>query len=337
MKNINQHIEDLITDFSSGNIDREGKKELNEWIAKSEKNRKYFMQHQELWFSALQEQESESYNYESAFLQFKKRVAATHPAANKKRIIVPHWRNLLRYAAMVALISIIADFSYHQGKNNLRDALTDIEMKAPLGAQAQMRLPDGTLVVLNAGSCITYPQDFGVDNRVVKLQGEGYFEVAHNAEKPFYVYSESLQVHVLGTKFNFRDYTEDETAVVSLLEGKVALHNNKEVERYLAPKERATVNKKDGLIQIEKTEQICRDIQWKNGKLTFDEIPLPLLIRRLERSYGVHIVLKNETLSSYCFYGNFDRTQQNIKEVLEVLKATGKIHYTLKDKEIVLY
>ena len=87
-------------------------------------------------------------------------------------------------------------------------------------------MPDGTIVILNAGSRIIYPQNFGVYNRDVELQGEGYFEVARNIEMPFYVKTKELQVRVLGTKFNFRDYPEDKEVVVSLLEGRIVLNKS---------------------------------------------------------------------------------------------------------------
>ena len=143
------------------------------------------------------------------------------------------------------VVGLISFFSYRQGENNLQNALTQVEVEAPLGAQTRLRLPDGTLVVLNAGSRLVYPQDFGVDNREVELSGEGYFEVERNEKLPFHVQTSSLSVRVLGTKFNFRDYPNDEEAVVSLLEGKVALDNRlrAEAEMILLPNEQVTLDK----------------------------------------------------------------------------------------------
>lgn len=338
MEENNRNIDDLIVSFLSGELKQEGRDELKAWIDESEAHRRHFLQRQEMWFSALAEEENTRYNQEAAFRQFRQRVSAAK-SGRRKSLVRSSWRMWMRYAAVVALVGLVAYFSYRQGEGNLREALADIEVVAPMGSQAQMRLPDGTLVTLNAGSRMTYAQDFGVDNREVSLQGEGYFEVAHNEEIPFYVRSENLQVKVLGTKFNFRDYPEDRQVVVSLLEGKVALHNQirQEADRCLMPDERVVLDKSDGVMKIESTKRIESDTDWKKGRLSFDEVLLPEVIQTLERSYNVRITLKTDSLATYRFYGIFNRTEQSIKEVLEALAATGKIHYTLKDSHVVLY
>ena len=128
---------------------------------------------------------------------------------------------LWRYAAIIAVILAVGCFSYWQGGVNVKDTFADISVEAPLGSRTKLYLPDGTLVWLNAGSRMTYSQGFGVDNRKVELEGEGYFEVQRNEKLPFFVKTKDLQLQVLGTKFNFRDYPEDHEVVVSLLEGKV--------------------------------------------------------------------------------------------------------------------
>ena len=337
MEENNNYIDELIVSFLSGELNQEGRDELKTWIDESEAHRRYFLQCQELWFSALPEEERTRYDHEAAFRQFQQRVAASK--SGKKKAVRISWPMWVRYAAVVALVGMIAYFSYRQGEGNLREALADIEVVVPLGSQAQMRLPDGTLVTLNAGSRMTYAQDFGVDNREVELQGEGYFEVAHNEEIPFYVRSKSLQVKVLGTKFNFRDYPEDRQVIVSLLEGKVALHNQirQEAECFLMPDERVVLDKSDGRMKIESTKRTKADAGWKQGILSFDEVLLPEVIQTLERSYDVQITLKTDSLADYRFYGTFNRTSQGIKDVLEALAATGKIHYTLEDNQIVLY
>lgn len=337
MEENSNYMDELIVSFLSGELNRKGRDELKEWIDESEEHRRYFLQRQELWFSALWEEERSHYDHEAAFRQFQQRVAASK--SDQKKTFGYFESVWFRYAAVVALVGMIAYFSYRQGEGNLREALADIEVLAPLGSQAQMRLPDGTLVTLNAGSRLTYAQDFGVDNREVELQGEGYFEVAHNEEIPFYVRSKNLQVKVLGTKFNFQDYPEERQVIVSLLEGKVVLHNQirHEADRCLRPDERVVLDKSDGIMKIESIKRIKADIDWKQGVLSFDEVLLPEVVQTLERSYNVRITLQTDSLADYRFYGTFNCTSQSIKDVLEALEATGKIHYALKDNHVVLY
>lgn len=217
----------------------------------------------------MQEEERTRYDADRAFETFRKRVAASTAQKQSKKVI--DWKTIYKYAAAVLVVGLISFFSYRQGESNLQNALTQVEVEAPLGAQTRLRLPDGTLVVLNAGSRLVYPQDFGVDNREVELSGEGYFEVERNEKLPFHVQTPSLSVRVLGTKFNFRDYPNDEEAVVSLLEGKVVLDNRlrAEAEMILLPNEQVTLDKAEGHMKKE-TKEVKNVLEWTSGKLFFD-------------------------------------------------------------------
>lgn len=334
MEETTQHIDEWIVSFLSGELGQKETEALKAWMAESEENRIYFMHCQELWFSASQEEEDQSYDVEHAFQQFQARVASYRVGWRKR-----NWYLWGRYAAVVALVGLLAYFSYRQGESNVKNVLTDIEVQAPLGAQTRMRLPDSTWVVLNAGSRIVYDQSFGIDGREVFLEGEGYFEVASNAAIPFYVRSENLQVKVVGTKFNFRDYPEDEQVVVSLLEGRLLLNNRlrQGKERLLMPDERVVLNKSDGMWELESAKQVAADAAWKDGILSFDEISMSEVIKVLERCYDVQITLAADSLASYRFYGNFNHTEQSIKDILEALQATGKMRYTQNGKNVVLY
>lgn len=333
MKERNTHIEELISTFLAKGLEQSEQEELNAWISRSEANRKYFMQCQDIWFSATQK-EDRRYNSEKAFKIFQKRVARQKYTEHRTL----KWKIAYRYAAVALILGLVSYFSYWSGENNLQRILTNIEVEAPLGSQTRLRLPDGTKIVLNAGSRIIYSQDFGIDNREVELIGEGYFEVAHNEKIHFHVSTKDLQVKVLGTKFNIRDYPEDTQAVVSLLEGKVALDNRMQAknEIILFPNEQVTLDKRNGCMRKE-AKMTTPAIEWTMGKLTFDETPLPEVARILERNYGVDIIFSEDSLKDFRIYGSFNRSEQNIKDILEVLEKTEKIHYTVKNKQITLY
>lgn len=336
MEERNSHIDELIAAFLSGGLDKEAREELEAWIAASEDNRRYFMQQQEIWFSAVQEEERTHYDADRAFEVFRQRVAEHRTSKQPKRTI--GWKSVFKYAAAVLVVGLVSFFSYQKGESNLKEALTQVEVEAPLGAQTRLRLPDGTLVVLNAGSRLVYPQDFGVDNREVELSGEGYFEVARNEKLPFHVQTPSLSVRVLGTKFNFRDYPNDEEAVIALLEGKVALGNRlrEEAEIILLPDEQVTLDKEEGHMK-KKSTKVKNSLEWTSGRLFFDEMPLPEVAKILERSYGVHITFATDSLRDLRFYGSFSRSEQDIKDILQALVKTGKVRYTQTEKEITLY
>ena len=335
MEEKNAHIDELVSKLLTEGLGKAECEELDAWMSRSDENRRYVMQCQEVWFSAIAEEESKRYDASKAYAAFHERIAESQRKEEKRSFLV---KTFYRYAAVVAALVLVAIFSYRSGETNLKQSLAAMEVEVPLGSQSKLRLPDGTLVVLNAGSRIAYPQDFGVDSRRVELEGEGYFEVEHDAKKPFYVCSENLQVKVLGTKFNFRDYPDDEQAVVSLLEGKVALDNlmREEEELTLLPDERVVLDKRAGQMKkkIGRKEQVAA---WTKGRLSFDEVPLGEVAKILERSYDVRIHFADEVLRSYRFYGNFSRTGQSLEDILEALEKTGKVHYTVSDREITLY
>lgn len=337
MEEEKKHMDELIATYLTEGLDRNALAELKVWIAASSENEAYFIRQREVWFSAVSREAASKYNKDKAFDTFKNRIE------NHGQVVkAPHQKFRLqvlwRYAAIIAVILAVGCFSYWQGGMNVKDTFADISVEAPLGSRTKLYLPDGTLVWLNAGSRMTYSQGFGVDNRKVELEGEGYFEVRRNEKLPFFVKTKDLQLRVLGTKFNFRDYPEDHEVVVSLLEGKVELNNllKKEKDAVLAPDERAILNKANGLMTLE-TATASNASQWTDGYLFFDEELLPDITKELERSYNVNIRIANDSLNSFRFYGNFVRREQSIQEVLDALASTEKIQYKIEGRNITIY
>ncbi|MCE8503905.1 DUF4974 domain-containing protein [Bacteroides thetaiotaomicron] len=337
MEEENKHIDELIANYLTESLDKNALDELKTWIAASAENQQYFIRQREIWFSAVSREAASVYDKDKAFENFRNRVESQKEIQSTSRrgfSLSALWR----YAAVVAIIIAVGCISYWQGEVNVKDTFADISVEAPLGSKTKLYLPDGTLVWLNAGSRMTYSQGFGVDNRKVELEGEGYFEVKRNEKIPFFVKTKDLQLQVLGTKFNFRDYPEDHEVVVSLLEGKVGLNNllREEKEAVLSPDERAVLNKANGLLTVESVTA-SNASQWTDGYLFFDEELLPDIAKELERSYNVKIHIANDSLKTFRFYGNFVRREQNIQEVLEALASTEKMQYKIEERNITIY
>ena len=337
MEEENKHIYELIANYLTEGLDKNALDELKTWIAASAENQQYFIRQREIWFSAVSREAASVYDKDKAFENFRNRVESQKEIQSTSRrgfSLSALWR----YAAVVAIIIAVGCISYWQGEVNVKDTFADISVEAPLGSKTKLYLPDGTLVWLNAGSRMTYSQGFGVDNRKVELEGEGYFEVKRNEKIPFFVKTKDLQLQVLGTKFNFRDYPEDHEVVVSLLEGKVGLNNllREEKEAVLSPDERAVLNKANGLLTVESVTA-SNASQWTDGYLFFDEELLPDIAKELERSYNVKIHIANDSLKTFRFYGNFVRREQNIQEVLEALASTEKMQYKIEERNITIY
>ena len=337
MEEENKHIDELIANYLTEGLDKNALDELKTWIAASAENQQYFIRQREIWFSAVSREAASVYDKDKAFENFRNRVESQKEIQSTSRrgfSLSALWR----YAAVVAIIIAVGCISYWQGEVNVKDTFADISVEAPLGSKTKLYLPDGTLVWLNAGSRMTYSQGFGVDNRKVELEGEGYFEVKRNEKIPFFVKTKDLQLQVLGTKFNFRDYPEDHELVVSLLEGKVGLNNllREEKEAVLSPDERAVLNKANGLLTVESVTA-SNASQWTDGYLFFDEELLPDIAKEMERSYNVKIHIANDSLKTFRFYGNFVRREQNIQEVLEALASTEKMQYKIEERNITIY
>ena len=179
-------------------------------------------------------------------------------------------------AVAIVLLGLITVTAYWQGSRQIQSNFSDIVVEAPLGSKTKLTLPDGSTVWLNAGS----KMGFGVSDRRLAFQGEGYFEVEKNDEMPFLVQTHDVNVTVVGTKFNFRNYPEDEEVVVELLEGKVALENQLKEEsvRYLSPNEKMVLHKATGKMDIT-SAKVKEATLWTENILLFDEDLLPDIVR----------------------------------------------------------
>lgn len=331
---VQQHIDDLIIQLLGNELDEKGKEELCQWVHASEENKKYFMDRQEIWFSSIDAEELSKYDGKKAYQLFLDRVES---ARGSGHAFLSRW---LTYAAVLAAFCIISYVSYHHGQSTIKSDFADIVIESPQGSRTKLNLPDGTVVWLNAGSKIAYSQGFGLTDRQVKLTGEGYFEVKKNEKLPFSVVSENLQVHDIGTVFNFCDYPNDAEAVVSLLEGKVSLNDVSHQEKvfYLNPHDQAVFNKSTGYMVIKTSAATQETASWASGKIILNGQPFNEIVKVLERSYNVKINVVNPDLNHYQFFGDFLRQEQNLTDILNDLSATGKLHYKIKDqKTIILY
>lgn len=288
---------------------------------------------EELWVSSAVADDTQQYDVDQAFERFRKRTGLDQSGKQSYK-----WYRTWSVAAVaIVLLGLITVTAYWQGSRQIQSNFSDIVVEAPLGSKTKLTLPDGSTVWLNAGSKMIYSQGFGVSDRRLAFQGEGYFEVEKNDEMPFLVQTHDVNVTVVGTKFNFRNYPEDEEAVVELLEGKVALENQLKEEsvRYLSPNEKIVLHKATGEMDIT-SAKVKEATLWTENILLFDEDLLPDIVRELERSYHVQIEIENEDLKQTRFYGQFNQLEQNIYDVLDMLSETGKLKYHEEGKVIYL-
>jgi transmembrane sensor len=250
-----------------------------------------------------------------------------------------HLKNnrLIRWISKVAAIILIPVLTYLfytiSENNRLINQITTVsvdslEVIAPVGSRTVVELSDGSVIHLNYGSRIKYPQNFKGETRGVVLTGEGYFEVAHNPDKPFVVATARIDVKALGTVFNVNAYPENKDIATTLIEGKVLIEkikNNGNIEpiKELTPGQHVTYEKSTGVVKSSQ-EQVEKYIAWKDGRLVFDNEPIDQVAQRLSRMFNVEIQVGNE-VKKYKYTVTF--ADEPLFQILELLSAATPISY----------
>ncbi|WP_318312764.1 FecR family protein [Flagellimonas crocea] len=203
-------------------------------------------------------------------------------------------------------------------------------IRVPYGKNLSVTLQDGSVVMLNSGSSMTYPSNFsGMDKREVYLQGEAFFKVAKNPDQPFIVRTERMYTQVFGTVFNVSAYEEDGTSEVVLVEGSVGVGASLEQKdgdmQMLEPSQKASKVDGDERNFVVENVDVTPYISWTKGILTFENEPMDKIIKRLQRQYNIKIVNQYQELDNRRFTGMFD--EEDIDHVLRTIQAHTHFSY----------
>ncbi len=197
------------------------------------------------------------------------------------------------------------------------------------GETYQVHLPDGSLVFLNAASSLTYNTSL-VENgkRMVKLSGEGYFEIAKDKAHPFIVKTDKEEVEVLGTHFNINSYVDDEVTKTTLLEGSVKL-SAFDLTRTLKPGQQARLVA--GKIRIEEVDTDVA-VAWKNNEFVVESERIETIMKMVERWYNVEVIYVGAQTNER-FSGGVSRFDK-VSKVLDIVESTGEAHFEIKGRKI---
>jgi ferric-dicitrate binding protein FerR (iron transport regulator) len=224
-------------------------------------------------------------------------------------------------------------------------------------------LPDGSQVWLNAGSNLDYNNSvFNKDLREVTLNGEAYFDVTKNADKPFIIHTKKMDVKVIGTVFNVRSYNYEKTAEASLIRGsiEVTLKDRKDQKIILKPNEKISIATQEAEAALSRTEKtqavkntrqipqilvkelkpspkydIIPEIAWIQNKLLFENENLENIAPMLERWFGKKVEIKNVSLKNLRYYGNYEK--ETLEEVLSSLKLSNPFNFRIEPDSVVIY
>ncbi len=243
-----------------------------------------------------------------------------------------YWGFLRNIAAVFFVVSL-GLLTYHHFAPHSEPALeTEVELityENPVGRKSSLTLTDGTVVHLNANSSIKIPKPFAEDSRVLELEGEAYFEVKKDSDRPFIVKSGENQVRVLGTSFNVRS---DEMFQVALVEGKVEVNDFSGNKITLNPKEMLT---KDQNGEFKKTTFDPLEITgWKDKFLVFKDDGFEEVRTKLENWYGVEIQLESPLKKEWSYSGSYHN--ETLINVLEGISITSEFSYSIEDKTVTI-
>lgn len=226
-------------------------------------------------------------------------------------------------------------------KNISTEKLKYNTLTIPYGKRFDIILSDGTHVFLNSGSSIKYPIKFIPGNlRKVFLEGEAFFDVTKDEKHPFLIEAQSLDVKVLGTKFNVTTYPGDSETEVVLVEGSVSLSSSEnksdgEQNVILKPGFKGTF---DNVEQTISTQNVNTSIytSWVEGIIVFRNVPFEDIIKKLERQYNVTIINNNRDLAKEAFNASFEIDRETIDEVLHYFNKVHQIKYKIINNKVII-
>ena len=301
--------------------------QLNRWLQDSENNRQYFEDLSNIWDVSGSRFFADKIDTDKALNVVLQRIGRS-PKSNK------FWYFLQKIAAVLMLpLLMVSLITLYIGIKNKRISDSEVayqEVHAAYGTRTSLLLADSTIVWLNSGSSLRYPDRFIEGERKVFLSGEAYFEVESDESKPFIVETPTLQVKATGTVFNVQEYKNDQISQVALLTGILSVNeldkgSGSAIITYLKPNQLLKYNKETKGKEISNEDgQLL--VAWKDGKLIFRNEPLESVLNRLSMIFNVDIELKSDELKSYYYRATFQ--DESIEEILKLLKISAPLDYS---------
>ena len=245
-------------------------------------------------------------------------------------------RGVLQIAASLLLLLSVGYLIHEKTSAQTQSEIVEVqilEKRTEWGQKLSVALPDGTLVKLNSGSNLSFPKSFEGNTREVVLQGEAFFDVVKNPEKPFIIKTGELTTTVVGTSFNINAYEEHSAIAVTVLTGKVKVESALS-QVHLLPNEQGVMNKKSQNISKEQVKA-SEVLLWKDGVLKFEDAPLGQVADALERWYGVSVEFENDKAAMCTLSGTYDN--EYLQAVLEsIVFAKKNLKYQFVDDNTIL-
>lgn len=302
--------------YFKGELDQQEARAIESWASESEENEKTLMSLAKVYNLG---QLARTYTEKEVEDAWKKTCARFGVAPRARKPLKRQWVFWSMAVAIALLVAVNLVLVL-----NAPVAGTDkaIILTSQQGKFVKYTLPDSTVVTLNHNSSLEFPLAFNGDERRVKLNGEGYFDVAQDEEKPFIVETgKEIQIKVLGTEFNLQSFSSDDIVQVALISGSVEISRDgvEDFSYIMHPSERFTCNVSNWEMKVETLKGIT-GVEWMSNKLVFMDTTLKEVARQISNHFGVQVIIEEEGLNSIRFSGSFDN--RDLGTVLSYMEQT---------------
>jgi ferric-dicitrate binding protein FerR (iron transport regulator) len=371
---VNEDINLLIISHLTGSISEGDLVLLNNWINENIENRSYFNKLKDSWVLSGRNnrdtitQNEENWNtFKDKLNQNRFRLGLGNDLRSRRKASITKY---VKLAASWLLIFGLGSACAWCLTNKPKDipviatgtANGIIEISTPLGSRSIIRMPDSSQIWLNAGTTISYDQNYGLNSRTLILCGEAFFKVAKDTLHPFIVNTQSISIRALGTSFNVKAYPDEKTISATLEEGEIDVRilslTGKDESILLKPNDKLIYHKELGKMKkyIESSEdqfkpkkipsvkskdlRILSNVRtelytsWKDPRWIIDRVPLNTLAPMLERRFNLKIIFDDQQLKKYKFTGIIEN--ETVDQILNALRLTAPINYEIRKDTIKL-
>lgn len=319
-------IDKIIERYIQGSASKKDLEQVYHWIDGNPENAKQIFKDKDLWDASRQGEHTLIEDEISQWLRLKDKISTTKTKSINRFVF-------FKYAAII-LMAIGVGWMSNYLFSSMKLSNQQVEMKQIEASKGQVKeifLADGTHIWLNSDSKLSFPARFTADNRKVELQGEAFFEVTANEEKPFFVKTKTHSVKVTGTQFNICEYPESKIIETTLVEGKVKIISGN-ILKDLLPGQQSSFNTKTSKIRIsEKDFEIYTS--WKDGKYEFKNEPIGKVFQIAERWWDLKINCSDESIKHVRISGVLKK-HKPIEHLFVLIEQLEAIEYDIEDNEI---
>lgn len=320
----------LIYQQLKGKISDEEQEQLTNWEQASEENKDTADGIRKAWDNSAEYELPFELDLDQDFKQLQSKIQRQASPEKENTVSLKPRPSYWWKIAAALLFLLIAGFLLRNYLQQEAEWITHTTGESP----HELVLPEGTKILVNKVTTISYPKVFASHERVVKLEGEAFFDVSKDPKRTFYVLTNDLEVNVIGTRFNVRDFEKNGAGQVSVEEGKVRVLDKKAKQSTVLVAQESAILSDD--ILIKKKDTNLNALAWKRKRLNFSGTALSEVMQVLMNKYTLTLTLDNPFLDECPFTGSF-KTETKIQLILEGLASAYKAELQkVSDKEYLL-